>query len=93
MNLVDDFMASSTYNRTEHAHISSKLADLKANIDDDTVHENITPHIALLCLWGMTEDVALSLLTSIQLAFGDDNELISADIGDGKHSLNKKRSR
>jgi hypothetical protein len=74
------------------SHISSKLADLKANIDDDTVHENITPHIALLCLWGMTEDVALSLSASIQLAFGDDNELISADVGDGKRSSNKRRS-
>lgn len=74
------------------SHISSKLADLKANIDDDAVHENITPHIALLCLWGMTEDVASSLSASIQSAFGDDDELISPDVGDGKRNSNKRRS-
>jgi len=71
--------------------ISSKLADLKANIDDDTVHENITPHIALLCLWGMAEDVSTSLSESIQSAFGDDEEpSFNLDSASGS---NKRRSR
>jgi hypothetical protein len=75
------------------SHISLRLADLKASIDDDTVHKNITPHIALLCLWGMTEDVAMSLSASIQSAFGDDDELDSPTVGDnGKPSSNKRRS-
>jgi hypothetical protein len=75
------------------SHISLKLADLKAGIDDDTVHENISPHIALLCLWGMTEDVAMSLSASIQSAFGDDDELVSPNVGgNGRPSSNKRRS-
>lgn len=74
------------------SHISKKLADLKSNIDDDTVHENITPHIALLCLWGMVEDVATSLSDSIQSAFGDSDER-SLSLDDSAGNSNKRKSR
>ena len=75
------------------SHISEKIADLKANIDDNAVHESITPHIALLCLWGMAEDVATSLSDSIQLAFGVDTEERSLSVDDSVSSSNKRRSR
>ena len=75
------------------SHISEKLADLNTNIDDDTVHENITPHIALLCLWGMSEDVATSLSDSIKSAFGDDDDDASLNLDDSTNDSSKRRSR
>jgi hypothetical protein len=41
----------------------------------------------------MTEDVAMSLSASIQSAFGDDDEVVSPNVGgNGKPSSNKRRS-
>jgi hypothetical protein len=75
------------------SHISEKLADLNAHIDDNTVHENITPHIALLCLWGMAEDVAAALSDSIKSAFGDDNDDTFLNLDDSTICSSKRQSR
>jgi hypothetical protein len=72
------------------SHISEKLADLNAHIDDNTVRENIIPHIALLCLWGMAEDVAASLADSIKSAFGDDNDDTFLNLGDSTIGSSKR---
>jgi hypothetical protein len=71
------------------SHISEKLADLNAHIDDNTVRENITPHIALLCLWGMAEDVAASLADSIKSAFGDNDDTF-LNLGDSTIGSSKR---
>jgi hypothetical protein len=63
--------------------ITSKLGAIEDN--DDLAHENITPHVALLCLWGMTGDVADSLASSIVKSFGH------ADFGFDNETSGKKR--
>lgn len=63
--------------------ITSKLDSIED--EDDIARENITPHVALLCLWGMTEDVATSLALSIVKAFGQD------EFGFDNESHGKKR--
>lgn len=39
---------------------------------------NVTSHTALLCLWGMSSEVAATLATSIQAAFENEHELLFA---------------
>jgi hypothetical protein len=63
--------------------ITSKLGAIEEK--EDFAHENITPHVALLCLWGMTEDVAHSLASSIVKSFGN------VDFGFDKETSGKKR--
>jgi hypothetical protein len=40
--------------------------------------QNVTSHTALLCLWGMTAEVAATIATSIQAAFEHEHELLFA---------------
>ena len=54
----------------------------------DMSRENVTPHVALLCLWGMTEAVSESLAMSISVTF-DYDKAIFDDMSRGK----KRRSR
>lgn len=57
-------------------HISSILASLsECDGDSDTPRQNVSAHIALLCLWDMTEEVAPSLARSIEAAFSGGHEL------------------
>lgn len=63
--------------------ITSKLGAIED--EDGFAHENITPHVALLCLWGMTEDVAHSLASSIVKSFSH------VDFGFDKETIGKKR--
>jgi len=75
------------------SHLSEKLADLNAHFHDNTVLENTTPHIALLCLWEMTEDVAASFSDSIKSVFGDDNDDTFLNLDDSTIGSSKRRSR
>jgi hypothetical protein len=70
--------------------ITSKLGGIEN--DGDAVRENITPHVALLCLWGMTEDVASSLASSIAKSFGPE-ELTFEDEIKGKKRRSGRLSR
>ena len=56
------------------AQITSKLASIDHD-DQNMDRKNITPHIALLCMWGLTEDVSSSLASSIAKAFDNDDDL------------------
>mmetsp|Transcript_26643 Transcript_26643/g.39518 ORF Transcript_26643/g.39518 Transcript_26643/m.39518 type:complete len:885 (-) Transcript_26643:242-2896(-) len=62
-------------------HLTTKLKHVK----DDREDTNLAPHIALLCLWGKTDEVAVSLAKSISKVFGksdifsDENELAIMD--------------
>ena len=57
-------------------HISSVLASLSQLDDPDIPRQNVSAHIALLCLWDMTEEVAPSLAASIQAPFEGDHTLM-----------------
>jgi condensin-2 complex subunit G2 len=76
-------------------HISSVLASLSQTDSLDSPRQNVTAHIALLCLWDMTEEVAPSLAASIQSPFEGDHELIfgspSSDSKKRKSGRSKKK--
>jgi condensin-2 complex subunit G2 len=57
-------------------HISSVLSGLTESCDQ--TRQNVSSHIALLCLWGMTEEVAPSLAASIEIEFEVYHELLFA---------------
>ena len=56
-------------------HISSVLASLS---DDEGPRPNVSAHIALLCLWGKTDEVAPSLASSIEANFEGFHEVLFA---------------
>eukprot|EP00978_Attheya_sp_CCMP212_P016764 scaffold44171_cov64-Attheya_sp.AAC.1 len=69
--------------------ISSKLNDIPNSDDGRAAGVKATSHIALLCLWGMTEDVAISLSDSISSAFEADSH---HEIGGEEKSKDGRRS-
>jgi len=69
--------------------ISSKLNDIPNSDDGRAAGVKATSHIALLCLWGMTEDVAISLSDSISSAFEADSR---HEIGGEEKSKDGRRS-
>ena len=70
--------------------ITSKLGAVEN--DADNARENITPHVALLCLWGMTDDVSASLASSIAKSFGHE-ELTFDDEVQGRKRRSGRWSR
>lgn len=57
--------------RLPHKSVKGLSAQITQRLEQDNDNDfNMTPHVALLCLWGMTEDVATSLSASIVTAFG-----------------------
>lgn len=72
-------------------HIASLMSSIQppCEDDDDTPTENITSHVALLCSWGMTEEVASSLASSINSGFKEDDLLLGSPVQNSK----KRRSR
>lgn len=69
-------------------YISTMLASAQDPEDSDSPVESATAYIALLCLWGMTDEVAPSLAKSISSGFGE-NTLLDSAASDSK----KRRSR
>ena len=61
-------------------------------VDSPEQGVDLTPHVALLCLWGMTHDVAKSLASSIASAFDTDDSLIFPPSGGRRRSSRKQRS-
>mmetsp|Transcript_22138 Transcript_22138/g.32568 ORF Transcript_22138/g.32568 Transcript_22138/m.32568 type:complete len:647 (+) Transcript_22138:610-2550(+) len=51
------------------SHLSHKLSSLCKQDKNIRKVVNVSPHLALLCLWGKTDDVALSLARVISQAF------------------------
>ena len=77
-------------------HLTTKMKNISD--DDDDVCGNATnlaPHIALLCLWGKTDQVAVSLANSISKVFGkcnifgDESEPLMVD--DSERHTRKRR--
>ena len=58
------------------SHISSMLSKLNIDGEAADMKQNVSAHIALLCLWDMTDEVAPSLANSIEAAFEGDHELL-----------------
>jgi condensin-2 complex subunit G2 len=59
-------------------HISSTLASLSdEDVGMNSSRRHVSAHIALLCVWGMTDEVASSLASSIESAFGNESALSS----------------
>lgn len=56
----------------EHVDGLATQVTKKLESVSDDAPTDLTPHIALLCLWGMTMDVAKSLSSSLMAAFGED---------------------
>jgi condensin-2 complex subunit G2 len=73
-------------------HISSTLSSI-SNDDMDYYRQHISAHFALLCLWGMTDEVASSLSSSIEAAFGDDMNLTSSIFDEDSAKKTRRRSR
>jgi condensin-2 complex subunit G2 len=72
-------------------HISSTLSSI-SNDDMDYSRQHISAHFALLCLWGMTDEVASSLSSSIEAAFGDDMDLASSMFDEDSAQKTRRRS-
>ena len=54
---------------------------------------NLSPHIALLCLWDMTEDVARSIASSIEATFETEHELLfGSPVSDSRKRKSGKNS-
>ena len=53
------------------SQITMKLASF--DHDENIEFKNVAPLVALLCMWGLTEDVSKSLAMSILRAFDDDD--------------------
>ena len=70
------------------SHISEILASLCESDSMDGPRQNVSAHIALLCLWDMTNEVAPSLASSIESVFEEDHEL-----GFGSPAANSKKRR
>lgn len=69
--------------------ISTSLSDLSNEMDGGCRH--ISSHFALLCVWGMTDEVASALATSIESAFGDDISLMSPCFDDYEEGARRSR--
>lgn len=74
------------------SHITNKLIAFERSSERESVRENVSPHIALLCLWGLTEDVAKSLSSSIEAALSDGKELAENSFERVVISSNKRKS-
>ena len=72
------------------SQITLKLAAIGE--DKSKGNENIAPHIALLCMWGLTEDVSKSLASSIVKAFDDDDELATPTFEEFSNVSNKRKA-
>ena len=59
--------------------------------DNDSPVDNVTSHVALLCSWDMTDEVALSLAASINSAFQGDL-LVGSPIANSKKRRNRRSS-
>jgi hypothetical protein len=86
--------------RLEYSSVKELAEQINSKLDsmnDDGVaaadRENITPHVALLCLWGKTDDVATSLATSMMQSFGGDAyDDFSLDDSSKKRRKSSRRS-
>ena len=60
--------------------------------DENIDRKNVTPHVGLLCMWGLTDDVSKSLAMSIVRAFDEDDEWASPVFDNFSHNSNKRKS-
>ena len=72
------------------SHISSSLYFLSEGASSS--FEHISPHLALLCLWGMTDEVAKALAVSIESSLGDDVCLMSLCLDEAAIRRNRRIS-
>lgn len=72
-------------------YISSVLKSVEEPDHSESQEENVTAHIALLCLWDMTDEVAPSLAMSIQSAFYEDPLFGSPTVDSKKRRSGKSR--
>lgn len=84
--------------RLQYSSVKELAEQIKSkldSIDDDDAanRENITPHVALLCLWGKTDDVATSLATSMVQSFGGDIEFADFSLDDSSKKRRKSSRR
>ena len=71
-------------------HITSLVSSTRhADEENGNFLGNVTLHIALLCSWGMTEEVALSLTSSISAGFENIDFSVELNVDDSQ----KRRSR
>lgn len=73
-------------------YISSILASVQDSDGGDIPMENVTAHIALLCLWDLTDEVAQSLSMSIRSAFQEDTLFNSPAADTRKRSSRRPRT-
>jgi len=76
------------------AHVYETLASLPADGGREATNNNVTAHVALLCLWDLTEEVAASLASSIESVFESDHSLHfgSPDASSGKRRSGRRTS-
>jgi len=93
---VSGLAASLVEKITETAKKSIEIRNLDDNDDSCNIEEefdfNLSPHIALLCLWGKTDDVCAFLSKSIRRAFVDDDGE-DADAGAGADALEEPKKK
>ena len=73
-------------------HIVNELSKSNDMPEDERITANFSPSLSLLCAWGMTEDVAQCLASSIKLYFerGSDEELNTSTKRKSKRTKGKK---
>ena len=74
-------------------YIGSKLKQLKERDASQTGSPNVTPHIALLCLWNLTDEVASSLAVSIESTFDNDFDITFTSQDDASRKRKSGRSK
>jgi len=73
-------------------HIVNELSKSNDMPEEERITANFSPSLSLLCAWGMTEDVAQCLASSIKLYFegGSDEELNTSTKRKSKRTKGKK---
>lgn len=73
-------------------HIVNELSKSNDMPEDERITANLSPSLSLLCAWGMTEDVAQCLASSIKLYFerGSEEELNTSTKRKSKRTKGKK---
>jgi len=73
-------------------HIVNELSKSNDKPEEERITANFSPSLSLLCAWGMTEDVAQCLASSIKLYFegGSDEELNTSTKRKSKRTKGKK---
>jgi condensin-2 complex subunit G2 len=75
------------------AHVIEELAKAADLPPEKRMRMNFSPNMALLCEWGMTEDVAQCLASGIKTYFtsGNDGEMDAGNAGKSKASKKRKQ--